>query len=146
MDKKTIILSTVAIILIAVLVSLKLFMNYQNRNGEIIKPEGNANAIIYHSETLGIDASDLWEYEIYKTDYGFIFFKTKGEVTIAGPSEKREISKGRIETKQEFLNLEKDINKDKRANAEKIVKYYYIDNDERIECENINELITKLGM
>lgn len=91
--------------------------------------ESDFVAQIYHSEMRGIDAATTYRYYIYRDGKNFKYVKTKSSITIAGEGEAKEIKKGKIKTKTDLIELDKDIEKDKINGATTDITYFYREED-----------------
>lgn len=129
------------VIVILLIVSVMGFINTKNEyqlNSKILE------ATIYHSEMMGIDMGTEYTYRIYlnKNTYGYT--KSKSEITIAGPSEEKEVSFGKIRNKSDLKKIESDIKSDEIIGAKKHVSYTYSQDKNAEKCNSMRELAEKL--
>ena len=111
------------------------------KNKKITRPDTDYIATIYHSEMLGMDAG--WQYIYYfypdrKNEY--IYIKSESEVTEAGASDERNIEKGVIKTKNDFVKIEKNIENDKNEESQQFFHYTYINGNEIKNLNSSDEL------
>ncbi len=131
-----------SVILILLIVSVMGFMKIKNKyqsNSKILE------ATIYHSEMMGIDAGTEYTYRIYlnkNNTYGYT--KSKSEITIAGPSEEKEVGFGKIRNKSDLKKIERDIKSDEIIGAKKHVSYTYSRDKNAEKCSSMRELAEKL--
>lgn len=84
---------------------------------------------IYHAEIMGHDAADVYRYYIYPDGNNFMYIKTSGMITEAGEEEGIEVKRGKIKTKKDLINLDKDIENDKKNDADTDISYFYREED-----------------
>ena len=138
--KKKVVISIIGFFLVGMVI---LFVSHnktqqKNRSDDYI-------AIIYHSETLGMDAGTEYSYYIYKiSDNEYDYVKKRSTITIKGSSEEEEIASGKLKEKNDFSKIEKDIQKDKQANSQSRITYTHINNGIKEECKDMEELKNKL--
>lgn len=110
-----------------------------NKQEELIKPDKEADAIIYHSIMLDFDDVIEYNYYIYKDNSTYIYFKynkiNEEEVLLKS---------GRIKNKNEFFNLERDIEIDYKKDSESFVSYDYYDEGTRVRVNTIGDLVNNL--
>lgn len=136
--KKKIFIAIIMLLIVSVVGFINTKNEYQS-NSKILE------AAIYHSEMLGIDAGTEYTYRIYLNKnniYGYTKFKS--EITIAGPSEEKEISFGKIRNKSDLKKIEKDIKNDEIIGAKKYVSYTYSQDKNAEKCSSMRELADKL--
>lgn len=130
------------VIVILLIVSVMGFINTKNEyqsNSKILE------ATIYHSQMMGIDAGTEYTYRIYlnkNNTYGYT--KSKSEITIAGPSEEKEVSFGKIRNKADLKKIEKDIKNDEIMGAKKYISYICSQDKNVEKCGSMRELADKL--
>ena len=108
------------------------------RNKKIVRPDMDYIATIYHSEMIGIDAGWQYIYYIYPDENeSYVYIKSKSEITDVGASDEYDVDLGKIKDKNDFEKIEKDIEKDKLAEAQQFFNYTY-KNEGKIE--NLNSL------
>ena len=132
-------MGTPAVVLICV---FSLYRSYDSFS----RPDYEATAIVYHSESQGIDAGTEYIYSIYKKkdSNGYFYIKSKASITITGSGTAKDIKSGSINKKSDLDKITKDIEKDVESGAQKNVTYTFVDNSTKTEVKDITELGNKL--
>lgn len=135
--KKKILMIGIIVLALIIIVFLK--------TKKIVEPDIAPVAKIHHSEMLGIDAGTQYTYSIYPDENNtYLYIKSRGMTTIAGPTERENISHGKLKQKSDLQKIEKDIEKDKRNDTQQDISYYYIKKEETQKCNSLDELGDKL--
>ena len=130
-------------IVIILVVVMGIFTFIKNR--KIIRPNTNYVAIIYHSESMGIDAGYEYIYYIYPDENdSYVYIKSKSEITIVGSGDKKDIDSGKIKNKEDLEKIKEKIDKDKLKDCQQFVSYTYINNGSVQKLTSIEELAEKL--
>jgi hypothetical protein len=84
---------------------------------------------IYHSKMMGADAGTIYRYYIYPDGKNYKYVKTSSSITIAGEGKGIKVSSGKITSRKEMIDLDKDVEKDKGEGSTSIVSYFYREKD-----------------
>ena len=111
------------------------------KNKKITRPNADYIATIYHSEMLGIDAGWQYIYYIYPDENEtYLYVKSESSITIAGASEESDVELGKLHNENDFAKLKKEIEKDKKEEAQQFLHYTYISGSDIKNLNSIDEL------